>query len=187
MRRRAERVEALAQLGVVALPACVKHGAGCRRAEGVECGVVEPPRPQRPAEHEHAGLARADAEAGPRRGAVDDPGGGGQRAPHHPPFGAGAPFDGKGQEDPLRQRREQRLVTPRWLSASVNTSGRRRPRAARPTGPATYPPPPMHRVRADAAQQPARLRRRSSREHERAARAQKVSRSIPSMRNWCSG
>ena len=35
-----------------------------------------------------------------------------------------------------------RLAIPRWLSASASTSGTRSDTAARPTGPATYPPPP---------------------------------------------
>ena len=34
------------------------------------------------------------------------------------------------------------MVSPRWLSASISTSGIRRSTAARPTGPATYPPAP---------------------------------------------
>src|SRR3954471_24841684 len=36
-----------------------------------------------------------------------------------------------------------RFASPRWESASVRTSGMRRRTAARPTGPATYPPPPI--------------------------------------------
>src|SRR3954452_9825225 len=40
------------------------------------------------------------------------------------------------------QRASPRFVRPRCESASVSTSGIRRATAARPTGPATYPPPP---------------------------------------------
>ena len=47
---------------------------------------------------------------------------------------------------------------PRWLSASVSTSGIRRATAASPTGPATYPPPPS----TTAGPTEARIRRAST-------------------------
>ena len=59
---------------------------------------------------------------------------------------------------------------PRWLSASVRTSGTRRMTAARPTGPATYPPPPRTASgRSSASIRRARTTAPAASAHARAA------------------
>ncbi len=47
------------------------------------------------------------------------------------------PSIGNDRNTCLASGASRRLVTPRWLSASVSASGSRRVRAASPTGPAT--------------------------------------------------
>ena len=138
VRRRAELDEPRAQLLVVAPPGRVEHRARRGGAEGVEGGVVQPPRAQRAAEDEQAWPVRRarPGARGPRPGRPPRcPRGTGRPVTSH--FAPRRPSIGNARHTRAANGASIRFDTPRWLSASVSTSGRPRVRAASPTGPAT--------------------------------------------------
>ena len=140
-----------AQRVVVAPPGGVQHAVR-RVGERLDRRLVDRPRAERAAEDEHAALARR-AEAEPRAGG----GAVGRRRRHRPPgdevlVARRGPRAGTRGRPAARTARAAGWRRPRWLSASVSTSGIRRAhrRQARP-------------ARRRSRRRPARRRRRSSR------------------------
>ena len=76
-----------------------------RVREGAHGGLVDRPRAERAAEHEHGGLALLEAEPGPRAGAVGD--GRRDRAAGHQVALSAAALDREGQADAARAGGEQ--------------------------------------------------------------------------------
>ena len=138
MRRGAQLVQARGQLVVVAPAAGVQHGHGRAGAERVDVAWLirrapsEPPNTSRQARPAPIPKLRAG------RVAVGAAGARGHGRPTTRVALALAALDREGEEHALaRSGASSRLVMPRWLSASVSTSGSRSERAASPTGPAT--------------------------------------------------
>ena len=144
----ARRQSSLGELAVVAAPGHVQNAEGAA-GEGLRGRPVDRARSERAAEDEHACLIQADPQPLARRVRVlratgDRPAGDSELlaaapvAPRAPPTPSPpSPNSGKARQTRLAQGASSRLVKPRWLSASVSTTGIRRVTAARATGPAT--------------------------------------------------
>ena len=128
----------------------VQHRARRGVAERRQGGLVEAPGAQRAAEHQQALHVLAHAEPRARGGAVGAAGARpGPACPTTSNFGPSRPSIGNARKTRRANGASSRLVTPRWLSASVSTSGS----AQRPRRQA-------HRARPRSRRRRARRRRR---------------------------